>query len=85
MSGTVRAEAHEGSLQIPREAEVPNMRVFSGFAILHTVALISPGVLILDDSMARRSTPASGSIIAAVVLFSPALALPHFLSRPAVI
>ncbi len=85
MSGTVRAEEHEGSLQIPREGEVPNMRVFRPFAILLTVALISPGVFILYDSMARPSAPAFDSVRAGVVLFSIALPLPHFLSRPAVI
>jgi hypothetical protein len=85
VSRSVRAEEHEGSLQIPREGEVPNMRVFRGVAILLTVALISPGIFILYDSMARRSAPASDGVIAGVVLFSLALALPHFLPRPAVI
>ncbi len=85
MSRTVRPEEHEGSLQIPSKGEVPNMRVFGGVAILLTVALISPGVFILCDSMARRSAPAFDSVRAGVVLFSLALPLPHFLSRPAVI
>jgi hypothetical protein len=85
VSRSVRAEEHERSLQIPREGEVPNMRVFRGVAILPTVVLISPGVFILCDSMARRGAPASDAVIAGVVLFSPALALPHFLSGPAVI
>jgi hypothetical protein len=85
MSRTVRAEEHEGSLQIPREGEVPNMRVFGGVAILLTVVLISPGVFILYDSMARRSAPDFDSVRAGVVLFSLALPFLHFLSRPAVI
>jgi len=85
MSRAVRAEEHEGSLQIPREGEVPNMRVFGGVAILLTVAVISPGVFILYDSMARRSTQAFDGVRAGVVLFSLALPFLHFLSRPAVI
>jgi hypothetical protein len=85
VSRIVRAEEHERSLQIPREGEVPNMRVFRGVAILPTVVLISPGVFILCDSMARRGAPAFDGVTAGVVLFSLALPFLHFLSRPAVI
>jgi hypothetical protein len=81
MSRALRAEQHQGSLQIPREGAVPNMSIFRPFAILLTVALILPGVFILYDS----SAPASGSLLAGVVLFSLALPFLHFLSSPAVI
>jgi hypothetical protein len=85
MSRALRAEQHQGSLQIPREGAVPNMSIFRPFAILLMVPLILPGVFILYDSMARRSAPASGSLLAGAVLFSLALPFLHFLSRPAVI
>jgi len=84
MSRTLRAEEHEGLWHIPREGEVPNMRVFRGFAILLTVALISLGILILYDSMARRSAAASDAVIPGAVLFSLALTLLYILSRPTV-
>jgi hypothetical protein len=59
------------------------MRVFSGFAILLTVALVSLGIFVLCDSIARRSAAASNGIIAGAVLCSLALTLLHFLPRPA--
>jgi uncharacterized membrane protein YgdD (TMEM256/DUF423 family) len=59
------------------------MRVFSGFAILLTVALVSLGIFVLCDSMARRSASASDSVMAGVVLFSLALTLFCFPPRPA--
>jgi len=58
------------------------MRVFKGFAILLTVAFISVGIFILYDPMARRSAAASDSVIPGAVLFSLALTLLYFLSRP---
>jgi protein-S-isoprenylcysteine O-methyltransferase Ste14 len=69
---------------VPGEEEVPKMRIFRGFAILFTVALISLGIFILYDSMARRSAAASDSVIAGAVLFSLALTLLYFISRPTV-
>jgi hypothetical protein len=68
---------------MPQEGEVPNMRVFSGFAILLTVALVSLGIFVLCDSMTRRSAAASDGVIAGAVLFSLALTLLYFLPRPA--
>jgi len=59
------------------------MRVFSGFAILLTVALVSLGIFVLCDSMARRGAAASDRIMTGAVLFSLALTLLYFLSRPA--
>jgi uncharacterized membrane protein YgdD (TMEM256/DUF423 family) len=83
VSWTFRAEKHEGLSQMPQEGEVPNMRVFSGFAILLTVALVSLGIYVLCDSTARRSAAASDAVIAGAVLFSLALTLLYFLPRPA--
>jgi protein-S-isoprenylcysteine O-methyltransferase Ste14 len=60
------------------------MRVFGGFAILLTVVLILLGIFILYDSMTRRSAAASDSVIAGAVLFSLALTLLYFISKPAV-
>ena len=59
------------------------MRVFKGFAILLTVTMISVGIFMLYDSMAQRSAAASDKVIAGAVLFSLALTLLYFLSRPA--
>jgi hypothetical protein len=82
MSWTFRAEEHEPLSQMPQEGEVPNMSVFSGFAILITVALVSLGNFVLCDSIARRSVAVSDSVIASAVLFSLALTLLYFLPRP---
>jgi len=60
------------------------MRVFRGFAILLTVTVISVGIFILYDSMARRSAAGSDGVIVGAVLVSLALTLLYFLSRPAV-
>jgi hypothetical protein len=60
------------------------MRIFRGFAILLMVVLISLGIFILYDSLARRSAAASDNVIAGAVLFSLALTLLYFISRPAV-
>jgi hypothetical protein len=60
------------------------MRIFRDFAILLTLALISLGIFILHDAMARRSAAASDSVIAGAVLFSLALTLLYFISRPTV-
>jgi len=79
MSWTVRAEKHEGSSHMPQEGEVPNMSVFSGFAILLTVALVSLGIFVLCDSSARWSD----DVIASAVFFSLPLTLLYFLPRPA--
>jgi len=68
---------------MPQEGEVPNMSVFSGFAILDTVVLVSLGIFVLRDSIARRSTEVSDSVLAGAVLFSLALTLPYFLPRSA--
>jgi hypothetical protein len=59
------------------------MRVFSEFAILLTVALVSLGTFLPYDSMVWRSAAASDSVVTGAVLFSPALTLLYFLSRPA--
>jgi len=83
MTCTFRAKQHEAFSQMPQEGEVPNMRVFSGFAILLTVALVSLGIFVLCDSMARRGAAASDRIMTGAVLFSLALTLLYFLSRPA--
>jgi len=83
MSWTFRAEKQEGSSPIPQEREVPNMSVFSGFAILLTVALVALGIFVLCDSMARRSAAASDGVLAGAVFFSRPLTLLYFLPRPA--
>ena len=87
MSRALRAAEHEG-LCIHRYTaggrEVPYMRIFRGFAILLSVALISVGIFILYDSMARRSAAGSDGVIVGAVLVSLALTLLYFLSRPAV-
>ena len=83
MTCTFRAKEHEAFSQMPQEGEVPNMRVFSGFAILLTVALVSLGIFVLCDSMARRSAAASDGVIAGAVLFSLAFTLLYFLPKPA--
>ena len=83
MTCTFRAKEHEASSQMPQEGEVPNMRAFSGFAILLTVALVSLGIFVPCDSMARRSAAASDTVMAGAVLFSLALTLLYFLPRPA--
>jgi hypothetical protein len=70
MPWTFRAEEHEGLSQVPQEGEVPNMSVFSGFAILITAVLVSLGILVLCDSIARRSAAAPDDVIAGAVLFS---------------
>ncbi len=67
---------------MPQEGEVPNMSVFSGFAILLTVALVSLGIFVLCDSSARRSAAASDGVIASAVFFSLPLTLLYFLPRP---
>jgi len=68
---------------MPQEGEVPNMSVFSGLAILITVVLVSLGIFVLCDSIARRSAEVSDSVLAGAVLFSLALILLYFLPRPA--
>ena len=83
MSWTVRAEKHEGSSHMPQEGEVPNMSVFSGFAILLTVALVALGTFVLCDSMAGRSAAASDGVLGGAVFFSLPLTLLYFLPRPA--
>ncbi len=83
MSWTFRAEEHEGLSQMPQEGEVPNMSVFSGFAILITVVLVSLGIFVLCDSIAPRSAEVSDSVLAGAVLFSLAIILLYFLPRPA--
>jgi hypothetical protein len=85
MSWTFRAEEHKGLSQMPQEGEVPNMSVFSGFAILITVVLVSLGIFVLFDSIARRSAAAPDGVIAGAVLFSFSLVLTslYFLRRPA--
>ncbi len=83
MTCTFRAKEHEAFSQMPQEGEVPNMRVFSGFAILLTVALVSLGIFVLCDSVVRRSAAASDSVMAGAGLFSLALTLLYFRSRPA--
>ena len=60
------------------------MRVFRGFAIFLTVAFISLGVFVLYDPLARRSATASDMVIPGAVLFTLALAMLYFLSRPTV-
>jgi len=45
--------------------------------------MISVGIFMLYDSLAQRSAAASDSVIAGAVLFSLALTLLYFLSRPA--
>jgi hypothetical protein len=60
------------------------MRVFRGFAIILTVALISLGIFILYDPLARRSAAASDGVIPGAVLFTFALVLLYFLARPTV-
>ena len=60
------------------------MRVFRGFAIFITVALISLGIFILYDSLAGRSAAASDGVIPGAVLFTLALVMLYFLSRPTV-
>ena len=60
------------------------MRVFRGFGIFLTVAFISLGVFILYDPLARRSAAASDGVIPGAVLFTLALAMLYFLSRPIV-
>jgi hypothetical protein len=83
MSWAFGAEEHAGLSHIPQKGEVPNMRVFSGFAILLRVAMVSLGIFVLCDSMARRSAAASDGVIASAVLFSLGLTLLYLLSRPA--
>jgi len=83
-SRTFRAEEHESLSHMPQEGKVPNMRIFRGFAIVFTVALISLGIFILYDSMAQRSAAASDSVVPGAVLFSLALTLLYFISRPTV-
>jgi hypothetical protein len=68
---------------MPQEGEVPKMRVFSGLAILLTVALVSLGIFVLCDSVVRRSAAASDSVMAGARLFSLALTLLYFRPRPA--
>lgn len=68
---------------MPSEGEVSNMRVFSGFAILLTVALVSLEIFVLCNSVARRSAEASDGVIAGALLFSLAHSLLYFLPRPA--
>ena len=82
MSWTLRAEEHEGLSQMPQEGEVPHMSVFSGFAILITAVLVSLGIFVLCDSIARRSAEISDSVLAGAVLFSLALTLLYFLPLP---
>lgn len=83
MTGTFRAKEHEAFSQMPQEGEVPNMKVFSGFAILLTVALVSLEIFVLCDSVVRRSVAASDTILAGAVLLSLAHTLLYFLPRPA--
>jgi len=68
---------------MPSEVEVPNMWVFSGFAIFLTAALVSLGLFVFCHSIARRSAEISDSVLAGAVLFSLALTLLYFLPRPA--
>ena len=86
MSRTFRAEEHEALSQMPQEGEGPNMSVFSGFAILLTVALVSLGIFVLPVCIGRRSAAAPDGVIVGDVLFSFSLvlALLNFLSWPAV-
>ena len=77
-------QEHEGLSSIPREVEVPNMRVSRGFAILLTVTLISVGIFILYDSVTRHRAAGSDSVIAGAVLFSLNVTLLYFLARQAV-
>ena len=60
------------------------MRAFRGFAIALMLALISLGIFILYNSMARRSAAAADSVIAGAVLFSLALTLLYYISRPTI-
>jgi len=57
------------------------MRVFRGLAIALMLALISVGIFILCNSMARRSAAEADSVIAGAVLFSLALTLLYYISR----
>jgi hypothetical protein len=72
--------------QMPQEGEDPNMNVFSGFAILLTVALVSLGIFVLRGCIGRRSAAAPDGVMAGAVLFSFSLVLTllYFLSWPAV-
>jgi hypothetical protein len=83
MTCTFRAKGHKAFSQMPQEGEVPNMMVFSGFAILLTVALVSLGIFVLCNSMVLRSAATCDSVMAGAVLFSLALTLLYFLPRPA--
>jgi len=60
------------------------MRVFRGFAIVLMLTLISLGVFVLYNSMARRSAAGADSVIAGAVLFSLALTLLYYISRPTI-
>jgi hypothetical protein len=79
----IRNEEYEG-FALSCEGVGSNMRVFRGFAIILTVALISLGIFILYDPLARRNAAASDGVIPGAVLFTFALALLYFLSRPTV-
>lgn len=60
------------------------MKIFRGFVILLTLTSISIGIFILYDSIARKRAAASDHVIVGAVLFSLALTLLYFLSRPTV-
>jgi len=79
----IRNEEYEG-FALYRERVGSNMRVFRGFAIILAVALISLAIFILYDPLARRSAAASDGVIPGAVLFTFALVLLYFLSRPTV-
>jgi hypothetical protein len=60
------------------------MRAFRGFAIVRTVTLIAVGILILYDPFVRGSATAPDALKPGSALFSMALTLLFFISRPAV-
>jgi hypothetical protein len=60
------------------------MRAFRGFAVFLMVASVSGGTFILYDPRARQSATSYDAVIPGAVLFSLALILLYFISRPAV-
>jgi len=77
-------EEHESHSPILGEEEVGKMRAFRGFAVFLMVVSVSGGIFILYDSRTRQSATSYDAIIPGAVLFSLALTLLYFISRPAV-
>jgi hypothetical protein len=60
------------------------MRAFRGFAVFLMLVSVCGGIFILYDPLARQSATTHDAVIPGAVLFSLALTLLYFISRPAV-